>query len=100
MHPEIEKAFDLAGRVAVVTGAASGIGRQAAVTLAQAGALVVLADVNEGWPRPPHRSRRPAARPRSAGPTSPTAMRFRLWPTSPSKPAAAWMSGQISPVCF
>jgi 3-oxoacyl-[acyl-carrier protein] reductase len=46
MHADIEKAFDLSARVAVVTGAASGIGRQAAITLAQAGALVILADID------------------------------------------------------
>lgn len=46
MHPDIENAFNLAGRVAVVTGAASGIGRQAAIVLAQAGAQIVLADVD------------------------------------------------------
>lgn len=45
MHPDIEQAFSLAGRVAVVTGAAGGIGRQAAITYAQAGADVVIADV-------------------------------------------------------
>jgi 3-oxoacyl-[acyl-carrier protein] reductase len=37
--------FSLAGRVAVITGAAGGIGRQAAITFAQAGADVVIADV-------------------------------------------------------
>jgi len=47
MHPELETAFALTGRVAVVTGAAGGIGRQAAVTFAQAGADVVIADVGE-----------------------------------------------------
>jgi 3-oxoacyl-[acyl-carrier protein] reductase len=46
MHADLEKAFGLAGRVAVVTGAGSGIGRQAAITLAQAGAHVILADID------------------------------------------------------
>jgi 3-oxoacyl-[acyl-carrier protein] reductase len=47
MHPELEDAFSLGGRVAVVTGAASGLGRQAAITFAQAGASLVLADRDE-----------------------------------------------------
>jgi 3-oxoacyl-[acyl-carrier protein] reductase len=47
MHQDIERAFTLDGRSAVITGAASGIGRQTAVTLAQAGAHVVLADIDE-----------------------------------------------------
>jgi 3-oxoacyl-[acyl-carrier protein] reductase len=44
MHEDLERAFDLTGRVAVITGAAGGIGRQAAITFAQAGARLVLAD--------------------------------------------------------
>jgi 3-oxoacyl-[acyl-carrier protein] reductase len=47
LHEELVAAFSLAGRVAVITGAARGIGAQAAVTFAQAGADVVLADVLE-----------------------------------------------------
>ena len=38
---------DLEGRVAVVTGAASGIGRASAASFAAAGMRVVLADVND-----------------------------------------------------
>ena len=47
MHEALESAFSLDGRVAVVTGAAGGIGREAAVTFAQAGADIVIADVGE-----------------------------------------------------
>jgi 3-oxoacyl-[acyl-carrier protein] reductase len=40
--------FDLSGKVAVVTGAASGIGEATAKVLAQAGAKVVAVDLDEG----------------------------------------------------
>ena len=39
-------AYDLTGRVAVVTGAASGIGESTSQLLARAGAMVVCADIN------------------------------------------------------
>jgi 3-oxoacyl-[acyl-carrier protein] reductase len=39
--------FDLSGRSAIVTGAASGIGRATSVVLARAGASVVCADIDE-----------------------------------------------------
>ncbi len=40
--PKIEKKFDLNGKVALVTGASSGIGKHQAITLSNAGASVVL----------------------------------------------------------
>ncbi len=43
----VGEAFDLSGRVAVLTGAASGIGRATAQVLAGAGATVVLGDIDE-----------------------------------------------------
>ncbi len=46
MDESIIKAFDLSGRVAVVTGAGGGIGREAAMVFAAAGARVVIGDVN------------------------------------------------------
>lgn len=47
MHDDLVTAFSLEGRVAVVTGAASGIGREIARVFALAGATPVLCDVNE-----------------------------------------------------
>lgn len=45
LSDELIRQFSLQGRTAVVTGAAGGIGRQAAITFTQAGADVVIADV-------------------------------------------------------
>ena len=42
---ELIEQFSLRGRTAVITGAAGGIGRQAAITFTQAGANVLIADV-------------------------------------------------------
>ncbi len=46
MADQVAGALSLEGRTAVVTGAASGIGRQTALTYAAAGAKVVLADLD------------------------------------------------------
>jgi 3-oxoacyl-[acyl-carrier protein] reductase len=42
----VQNAFDLTGRVALITGAGSGLGRSSAEVLAVAGATVVCADIN------------------------------------------------------
>jgi 3-oxoacyl-[acyl-carrier protein] reductase len=42
----VRQAFDLTGRVAVLTGAASGIGKATALVLSGAGATVVLGDID------------------------------------------------------
>lgn len=47
MDPEIAALFDLSGRSAVVTGAATGIGEGIARLLAAAGASVAVADIDE-----------------------------------------------------
>jgi 3-oxoacyl-[acyl-carrier protein] reductase len=43
----VVETLDLAGKVAVVTGAAQGLGKQIAATLAEAGAFVVMADIQD-----------------------------------------------------
>jgi len=47
MKLSFEKLFDLSGKIAMITGAASGIGNGIAKFLAEAGATVVLLDINE-----------------------------------------------------
>ena len=39
--------FDLSGRVSLVSGAASGMGKAVALAVAEAGSDIVLADINE-----------------------------------------------------
>src|SRR5215469_11557714 len=46
-NPEVTMAGLLAGKVAIITGAASGIGRAASLVFAREGARVVVADVSE-----------------------------------------------------
>ena len=47
LYPEIDSAGKVSGKVAIVTGAAQGFGLEIAQDLAQQGAAVVLADINE-----------------------------------------------------
>jgi len=44
---ELDRAFSLTGKVAVITGAGSGLGQEAARIFALAGATVICADINE-----------------------------------------------------
>lgn len=46
MQADLAQAFALDGRTAIVTGAASGIGRETAVVLARAGAHVMISDID------------------------------------------------------
>lgn len=46
MEADLAQTFALDGRTAVVTGAASGIGRETAIVLARAGAQVVIGDID------------------------------------------------------
>jgi NAD(P)-dependent dehydrogenase (short-subunit alcohol dehydrogenase family) len=59
--PSIAKMFDLRGKGALVTGGALGIGQAIASRLAEAGAAVVIADINE-WTWPHDVARIPAVR--------------------------------------
>jgi 2-deoxy-D-gluconate 3-dehydrogenase len=47
MNPEIAQMMSLEGKVAIVTGGAMGIGQGITLRLAQAGASVMIADVND-----------------------------------------------------
>ena len=78
----------LDGRIVIVTGASSGFGRATAIRVAEEGASVVIADLDEAVVVTPlYSSRRPGATPRSSWATwrpSPASGRWwrRRWPGS------------------
>ena len=45
--PGLTQLFDLTGKVALVTGGASGIGQAIVLRLAEAGAAVMITDINQ-----------------------------------------------------
>ena len=71
----------LNGKVALVTGAASGIGKACALALAEAGAQVVVADINRGGAQATAERdhRRSSAEPSQCRPMSATSGRSTAW---------------------
>jgi UDP-N-acetylmuramoylalanine-D-glutamate ligase len=67
-------------KVALVTGAASGMGLATAKAFAEAGAAVTLADIDEDGPGPLRKtSSLPAIKRSASVAMSPTSMRWRRW---------------------
>nr|BFF09988.1 hypothetical protein GCM10025699_12910 [Microbacterium flavescens] len=87
------------GRIAFVTGAASGIGKAIATRLAAEGACVVVADLDLEKARPPRQSSATRTS-RSASPrTSPTPTACRRRSTRPCSRSAASTSSSTTPGC-
>lgn len=71
--------MQLAGKVAVITGAASGIGLASARLFGQEGASVLLGDVDEEEGRRAAEEIEGAAKPPSCGRTSPPGQTWSGW---------------------
>ena len=68
--------YDFTGRVALVTGASSGMGLATAQAFAHAGARVVLADINDEALQDATAELRAGTKPSASGATCPTSSRL------------------------
>src|SRR6266700_2491696 len=98
-NPNIVQLFDLTGKAAIVTGGAMGIGQGIALRLAEAGAAVMITDINlEAADNTVNQIRSKGARQKQSMPMPPASLtpggRFR----KRCEPSDDWISWSTTPV--